>query len=167
MEWSGINLTNYHQINWSKNAILLIAKYLFLSLIAVTIAIIIHLYTNKINQIKNNYILENKQLSEKITNKNQRLNQFILKQKLKNETINGKNITKIFEELKQLPINGSLQEINIKHRYYDYFELFGKVPNQKAFDRLSAHLKKYQTSIDMFQTNANNELEFMLKVSIK
>ncbi len=167
MEWQGINLTNYHQTNWSKKGVSLILQYICLIIITLVTAIIIQFYTNNINNIKKNYDVQNNKIHQNINNKKNRLDIFILKQKIKQHIISSGNIKNILSELRNLPSNGSIIEVNINHKNRDYFELWGKVKNQEEFDRLSDylhHLKPYKTSIDMFQTNTNNELEFMIKV---
>ncbi|MDG6881973.1 Uncharacterised protein [Phocoenobacter uteri] len=167
MEWQGINLTNYHQQNWSNQLKKLGSYSVFFILVMCFIAVAIDGYANKIGKNKSFYQQQNSEIKTQIAEKKRLLQRFIFKQKSKQNVIDEHYIKLILKEIQQLPITGIISEIDIQHHKTDYFELVGKSHNQHDFDKLSSYLNrlaKHKITIDMLKTDSQNQLEFIIKV---
>ncbi|MDP8078554.1 hypothetical protein [Phocoenobacter skyensis] len=168
MEWQGINLTNYHQEQWLKAIKLRFIQYLIVTLFFILDATILYWSSNSVYSQYVGYQTKNSQINKEISNQKMRLARIKLRQQRKIEAINSQNIEKFLNEIKQIPINGIINEINIKHNITDYFLLSGQLDNQQSFEMVTqylSHLKNITFSVDMLQTNSDYQLDFVIKIS--
>ncbi|MDP8052268.1 hypothetical protein QJU23_07515 [Pasteurella atlantica] len=168
MEWQGVNLTNYHQTNWLNKIKKRYFYYMVLIVIFIILAVMIKIYSNNFYTNGLYYQQQNNKFNLKIKNKEALLNNFLNKKKMQKNLLNAQNIKLILDKIQNLPIEGAVNEINIKHNITDYFLILGKLNKQEDFEKISAYLKRIKNtsfSINMLQTNSDNQLEFIIKVS--
>lgn len=168
MEWKGINLTNYHQTQWLNRLKLLGFQYVIIFALLIVSMVFLIKYSSKLNKQLMLIEYKNQQIIQQINQKQNQLTLFHRQQHLKMNTINQKNIVFMLKKLQELPIKGAITELFITHNSHDNFQILGKLNNQKNFKKIMTYFKKlqdYKLSVDILQTNGNNELEFVFSLN--
>ncbi|MGX2975176.1 hypothetical protein ACWIUH_09100 [Ursidibacter arcticus] len=169
MEWQGINLSGYNQNQWVKysirNFIIILATFIFLSIITIFI-----IFQYQDIQYKN------KQLNNEITEIENKISQTQNNiEKLKKNTITNNQLIKseyiyfLNQYLNSFKEKGALEIIQIYIDSHTKIKIIGKAKNQEKFMSIEQQLKQDNINyhITQLHTSEDNLLSFQIIIDLQ
>lgn len=162
----GINLTNYHQLNWLTNARKkLLQAVIFCFFLAISM-LFINFYITEIES-------EIKLLQEEITKQQTERNILIEKvEKLKNKNnvddknlLDSKEVSKLIQVIKNIPTkNGGITHLKIYSEQKIKSKVIGSFTNRQEFEILENYLneKGFKIEIEHLQTKEKTKIDFSI-----
>ncbi|MDO4697223.1 MAG: hypothetical protein Q4A60_00860 [Pasteurellaceae bacterium] len=166
MEWQGVNLSDFREQLWLKQAIRNLSLFVAVMMIAVSVACWFWL---KNQTLASDYRQQQHHI-ENITNKIHHIQQSIAK--IKAEQAQPKpiylpksHIDQFIQWLNQLKVKGFIESIQLYYEQSPQIKLTGKFSNETDFDKLIQQLKsQYVYKVDYFQKNEQKQFEFSLVI---
>lgn len=166
----GISLSAYAERKWAKYTLSQATKLLLVWLISATSAYWLSSYAE---QAKETYAQQNTQISQLNEQQLQleiRLAQWQNQQSRKSPLshLNAFHIRTVLAQLRQLPIQGGLEEALLNVGQTALLRLKGEFTEPEQFITLENYLKKQKLHYQplYFHTNENRQLEFELLISL-
>ncbi|OOH85465.1 hypothetical protein BMT54_11825 [Pasteurellaceae bacterium 15-036681] len=174
MEWQGIDLSGNPMFSWIQNASQNLLKLSVSLITSGALASLIYYFAIQLEQQNQQKQQVIEQHQQELSIQQQQINKLITHTEQVHQTrsFSSKRIQGVINYLKQLPISGGLDVVQLYHdeeTQQDKLKLIGKLNHSIDFERLEQQLKQhgYNYNVAHFQINDKHQINFSLIIELR